>query len=282
MSLPGHVVVVGASLAGLRSVEALRRQGYAGRISVLGAERELPYDRPPLSKDVLAGKWDPARTALRKPESYAELDAEWRLGVAATGLDLPGRAVLCGAERVPFDALVIATGATPRRLAGPPLDGVHVLRTLEDVRGSFNAKGGAKISLADTIVLGGVAAVEKAARDAGVEITVPFAPGRTDATQEQTDVESFAVLEPEFDGFRNYRGKGSELPTEFLLVEIFQASPPEQWLASWSHVYAGRILDFLELRDEAVAEYQAAVKVGDVPQGAFKEAKVGVERPYEP
>jgi tetratricopeptide (TPR) repeat protein len=60
------------------------------------------------------------------------------------------------------------------------------------------------------------------------------------------------------------------------------ASPREQWLASWSHVYAGRILDFLELRDEAVAEYQAAVKVGDVPQGAFKEAKVGVERPYEP
>ena len=60
------------------------------------------------------------------------------------------------------------------------------------------------------------------------------------------------------------------------------ASPREQWLASWSHVYAGRILDFLDLRDEAVAEYQAAVKVGDVPQGAFNEAKVGVERPYEP
>jgi NADPH-dependent 2,4-dienoyl-CoA reductase/sulfur reductase-like enzyme len=171
VSLPGHVVVVGASLAGLRSVEALRRQGYAGRISVLGAERELPYDRPPLSKDVLAGKWDPARTALRKPESYAELDAEWRLGVAATGLDLPGRAVLCGAERVPFDALVIATGATPRRLAGPPLDGVHVLRTLEDclaIRRGLDA--GARVVVVGAGFIGGEVAAT--ARSRGLEVTL--------------------------------------------------------------------------------------------------------------
>ena len=75
------------------------------------------------------------------------------------------------------------------------------------------------MSLADLIVLGGTAAVEKAARDGGVEVSVPFAPGRTDATQEQTDVSSFAVLEPTFDGFRNYLGKTFGQPTEKLLIE---------------------------------------------------------------
>jgi catalase-peroxidase len=96
-----------------------------------------------------------------------------------------------------------------------------VLRTLEGIQAEFNASaaGGVQISLADLIVLGGRAAVEKAAKDAGVDVTVPFTPGRTDATQEQTDVESFAVLEPTFDGFRNYLGKGNGQPAEYLLVE---------------------------------------------------------------
>ena len=81
-----------------------------------------------------------------------------------------------------------------------------MLQTLERVRSDFNdgQSGGKRVSLADLIVLGGCAAVEKAARDAGHDVTVPFTPGRTDATQEQTDVEAFAVLEPEADGFRNY------------------------------------------------------------------------------
>ena len=85
MSVPQRVVVAGGSLAGLRTLEALRRGGYDGRVTVLCAERELPYDRPPLSKEVLAGKWDAARVALRKPESYAELDVDWRLATPATG-----------------------------------------------------------------------------------------------------------------------------------------------------------------------------------------------------
>ncbi|MFF0147919.1 catalase-peroxidase [Amycolatopsis sulphurea] len=97
----------------------------------------------------------------------------------------------------------------------------QVLRTLEGVQESFNSaqSGGKKVSLADLIVLGGVAAVEKAAKDAGVEVQVPFSAGRTDASQEQTDIDSFAPLEPVADGFRNYRGKGGELPAEFLLVD---------------------------------------------------------------
>ena len=100
----------------------------------------------------------------------------------------------------------------PEQLAG-------VLAALEGIQRDFNAAGGARISLADLIVLAGSAAVEKAARDAGVEVTVPFRPGRTDATQEQTDVESFRALEPRADGFRNYLRAGEKAAPEALLVE---------------------------------------------------------------
>ena len=96
----------------------------------------------------------------------------------------------------------------------------RVLRTLEGIRESFNAQAaGKKISLADLIVLAGGAGVEKAAKDAGFDVEVPFHPGRTDASQEQTDVESFANLEPRADGFRNYVGKDNELPAEYLLID---------------------------------------------------------------
>jgi catalase-peroxidase len=106
-----------------------------------------------------------------------------------------------------------------------------VLRTLEGIRDTFNAAGtGAQVSLADLIVLAGCAAVERAAKDAGFDIVVPFTPGRVDASQEQTDVESFAALEPAADGFRNYLGKGNRLPAEFLLTDranLLTLSAPE-------------------------------------------------------
>ena len=102
-----------------------------------------------------------------------------------------------------------------------PAELSKVLQTLEAIQKEFNASqpGGKKISLADLIVLGGDAAIEKAAKDAGHDVKIPFRPGRTDASQEQTDVESFAVLEPTFDGFRNYLHAGEELPAQTLLVE---------------------------------------------------------------
>jgi NADPH-dependent 2,4-dienoyl-CoA reductase/sulfur reductase-like enzyme len=129
----GSVVVVGASLAGLRAVQALRRAGFAGRVTAIGEESEPPYDRPPLSKEVLAGKWDVERTRLLRPEDE-DLEVEWRLGRRAESLDLAARRVaLAGGESVPFDGLVIATGTFARRLPGaPPLAGIHVLRTLSD------------------------------------------------------------------------------------------------------------------------------------------------------
>ncbi|MET7941903.1 catalase/peroxidase HPI [Streptomyces sp. NPDC005302] len=104
-----------------------------------------------------------------------------------------------------------------------------VLRTLESVQREFNA-GGKHVSLADLIVLGGVAAVEKAAKDAGHDVQVPFTPGRVDATDEHTDAESFAALEPAADGFRNYLGKGNRLPAEYLLLDranLLTLSAPE-------------------------------------------------------
>ncbi len=102
-----------------------------------------------------------------------------------------------------------------------PAELATVLQTLEQIQQDFNASqsGRTRISLADLIVLGGCAAVEQAARNAGVDTTVPFAPGRTDASQEQTDVESFAVLEPTADGFRNYLRSGEKLPAETLLLD---------------------------------------------------------------
>ena len=107
-----------------------------------------------------------------------------------------------------------------------------VLRTLEGIQDAFNAAqtGGKKVSLADLIVLAGGAAVEQAARDAGFDVEVPFTPGRADASPEQTDVESFAVLEPKADGFRNYVGKSNRLPGEYLLIDkanLLTLSAPE-------------------------------------------------------
>jgi catalase-peroxidase len=103
-----------------------------------------------------------------------------------------------------------------------PPELAKVLTTLEGIQKAFNdaqAGGKKKVSLADLIVLGGCAAVEQAAKNAGHDVKVPFTPGRTDASQEQTDVESFAVLEPDADGFRNYLGDGHEVPAEHLLIE---------------------------------------------------------------
>ncbi|MGH3502046.1 MAG: peroxidase family protein, partial [Nocardioidaceae bacterium] len=107
-----------------------------------------------------------------------------------------------------------------------------VLRTLEGIREAFNNSqtSGKKVSLADLIVLGGCAAVERAASNTGYDVQVPFTPGRTDAMQEQTDIESFVPLEPTADGFRNYLGKGHRLPAEYLLVDranLLTLSTPE-------------------------------------------------------
>ena len=129
-----HIVVVGASLAGLRACERLRTSGFAERVTLVGAEAHEPYDRPPLSKKLLAGDWEADRIRLRKPGELEELHIETFLGARAVGLD-PARQVLAldGGGEVAYDGLIVATGAAPRHLPGQPrATGVHVLRTLDD------------------------------------------------------------------------------------------------------------------------------------------------------
>ncbi|MBP2476641.1 NADPH-dependent 2,4-dienoyl-CoA reductase/sulfur reductase-like enzyme [Crossiella equi] len=118
----------------MTTVEALRRAGYEGKVTMVGAEAHLPYDRPPLSKQVLCGDWEPARAQLRGEEHIAGLDVELVLGNAAAGLDLATREVtLADGAKLGYDGLVIATGVTARSLpSADGLAGVHVLRTLDD------------------------------------------------------------------------------------------------------------------------------------------------------
>jgi 3-phenylpropionate/trans-cinnamate dioxygenase ferredoxin reductase subunit len=128
------MVVVGAGLAGLRVVERLRRSGYDGELVLVGAEAQLPYDRPPMSKTLLTQDDDPTPVHLRKPEAYDELGLDLRLGVRAKSLDVSGRTVrLDDGSELTYDKLVIATGLRARRIPG--LEGqanVVVLRTFED------------------------------------------------------------------------------------------------------------------------------------------------------
>ncbi len=128
----GSVVIVGASLAGMHAAQTLRHDGFEGRITVIDADPCTPYDRPPLSKQVLAGEWDSERIVL--PAAQADLGIDWMLGRRAMRLDRSDRFVgLDGNDRVGYDGLIIATGAAARWLPGSEaLDGVHVLRTLDD------------------------------------------------------------------------------------------------------------------------------------------------------
>jgi 3-phenylpropionate/trans-cinnamate dioxygenase ferredoxin reductase component len=142
-----RIAIVGASAAGVSVVEALRQQRFPGSIVLLGAEPHLPYDRPPLSKQILAGHWLSERLTLRNPQWYMDMSCELELGVVATGLDLDRREIQTdhgGAVR--FDKLVIATGVRPRTLPqGHELAGVLCLRTLDDAlaaRDALARKGG--------------------------------------------------------------------------------------------------------------------------------------------
>jgi NADPH-dependent 2,4-dienoyl-CoA reductase/sulfur reductase-like enzyme len=130
---PNQIVIVGAGAAGLTTAEALRNRGYAATLTLIGDERHHPYDRPPLSKQILAGTWEPDRIALRSPDALAKLDADLLLGRSAVGLDMATRQILLdGGDRLDFDGLVIATGVTPRSLPGADLAGIHLLRSLDD------------------------------------------------------------------------------------------------------------------------------------------------------
>jgi catalase-peroxidase len=181
---------------------------------------------------------DPVPAATGAPIGAADI-ATLKTQIAASGLTVSQLVATAWASASSFRGTDKRGGANGARVrlapqrdwaANSPADLAKVLTALEAVQQAFNAKSAAKVSLADLIVLGGCVGVEQAAKAAGYDVQVPFAPGRTDATQAHTDVESFAVLEPTADGFRNYLAAGQALPAENLLLEkarMLTLSAPE-------------------------------------------------------
>jgi NADPH-dependent 2,4-dienoyl-CoA reductase/sulfur reductase-like enzyme len=170
---PGRVVVVGASLAGLSALETLRQEGFEGELIAVGAETVLPYDRPPLSKQVLQGGWEPDKIVLRDQGQYDALGVTWHLGRRATGLDVSARTVtLDDGELLAYDGLVIATGATPRKLADTPdLAGIHVLRTLDECLAlRADLESASRVCVVGAGFIG--AEVAASARVRGLDVTV--------------------------------------------------------------------------------------------------------------
>ena len=174
--------------------------------------------------------WQDPVPAVTYPLVQAHHVAELKTALLASGLTVSQLVSTAWASAATFRGTDKRGGANGARIrlapqkdwaVNNPTELAQVLNTLEEVQKNFNAaqKDGTQVSLADLIVLGGSAAIESAAQKAGFTVQVPFTPGRTDATQEQTDVESFAVLEPTFDGFRNYMANGHALPAEQLLLE---------------------------------------------------------------
>ncbi len=168
------VTIVGASLAGMRAAEALRAAGFDGAVTVVGDETGAPYDRPPLSKQVLAGEWEPPRISLYDTEALDDLQLTWRLGARAVGFDAASRTVtLADGGSLAADGVVIATGARPRALPGAEgLAGVHTLRTLADslaIRAEFDASPRRVVVVGAGFIGAEVAAT---ARGRGLDVTM--------------------------------------------------------------------------------------------------------------
>ena len=281
MTVPARVLVVGAAASGLATVEALRRKGYAGGITVLGDEPHTPYDRPPLSKQVLSGQWEPARTALRTPEVLAGLDAEFVPGDAAIALDPATRTTRTvrterGREHR-ADAIVIATGMRARVLPGQrDLSGVHVLRTLDDAL----ALRQDLLTCARLVVVGeGVLGAEIAAtaRKLGLDVTMTGPQPAPMALQVGPLVSGLLAELHSEQGVRLRLGigvvgltgehgrvagvklaSGETLPADAVVVAI-GASPATEWLAD-----SGLRLDNGVVCDSRCRAADGIYAVGDV------------------
>lgn len=279
------IAVVGASLAGLHAARTLRHEGWSGRLAVIDAEPHTPYDRPPLSKQVLTGAWDVDRVVL--PAATEDLDIDWHLGTRAVALHLDaGRVMVAGPgshEDLSFDQLVVATGAAARTLPGTDdIAGVHVLRTLDDavaVRGALD--GGAR----SIVVVGaGFIGAEVAAscRERDLDVTVVEAlpvpleralgaeMGSVCARLHEhhgvdlrlaTGVEGFET-DPGPDGHRTVRGvalsDGTTVPADLVVVGI-GVSVNTGWLEG-----SGLTLDDGVLTDATLLAAPGVVAAGDV------------------
>jgi NADPH-dependent 2,4-dienoyl-CoA reductase/sulfur reductase-like enzyme len=166
------VAVVGASIAGLRAVESLRRAGFEGGVTLVGEEPHLPYDRPPLSKEVLTGARSAETVSFRNRAFFDDLGIEVWTGRRATGLDIGSREILFADERLPFDGAILATGSMPRNLPGAAdLEGIHTLRTVDDARAILAALDGSpRVVVVGAGFIG--SEVSASARTRGLEVTV--------------------------------------------------------------------------------------------------------------
>ncbi|MET7892580.1 NAD(P)/FAD-dependent oxidoreductase [Streptomyces mirabilis] len=278
MTAPARVLVVGASAAGLATVEALRRKGYEGGITVLGAEPHAPYDRPPLSKQVLSGAWEPTRSALRTQEVLSTLDAEFVLGDAAVALDAATRTVRAQSGReLRADAFVIATGVRPRVLPGQEdLTGVHVLRTLDDALAlRKELLDSARLVVVGEGVLG--AEIAATARTLGLDVTMagplpaplalqvgPLVSGLLAELHDErgvrlrlgTGVTGLAGEHGRVTGV--LLGTGEVLPADTVVVAI-GATPATEWLAD-----SGLRLDNGVVCDSRCRAAEGVYAVGDV------------------
>jgi len=172
-----HVVVVGAGVAGVTCAEALRAAGHDGPITLVGAEPHAPYARPPLSKQVLDGSWDPSRSVLRTVAELDGLDVTLRAGATATALDPEAHVVTVDGARLHYDALVIATGVEPVRPELPGIEHAFVLRTLDDAVALRSAWACAeRVVVMGTGVLG--SEITSAARHHGHDVALVGRSGR--------------------------------------------------------------------------------------------------------
>ncbi|GAA3357991.1 FAD-dependent oxidoreductase [Saccharopolyspora gregorii] len=271
------MLVVGASAAGLSTVEALRRAGHDGPVTVLGDEPHPPYDRPPLSKKVLAGEWEPDRVRLRTDEVLAGLDAEFVLGDAAVSLDAANRTARTASGReLGAERIVLATGVRPRTLPGhEELAGVHVLRTVEDSLAlRAELRPGARLVVVGEGVLG--SEIAATARAAGLHVTLtgplptpmagqlgPLVGGRLAALHAERGVElRLGHGVTGFTGQDRVTGvrldSGDELPADVVVVAV-GAVPNTGWLAG-----SGLRLDDGVVCDSRCRAAPGIYAVGDV------------------
>ena len=279
-----HILVVGASAAGLSTAEALRRRGFAGRLTIIGDELWAPDDRPPLSKQVLAGGWEPSHIALRPAQTLAALDADLLLGTRAVHLDAAERTVTTADGRcLRADAIVIATGAAPRTIPShEPLTGVHMLRTMDDALGlSAALRDHRRLVVVGDGVLGMEAAAT--ARLRGVSVTVIGAQAAPMSAQLGPLVADFVadlhhqqgveVLSGVNVGGLNHRDgrvtamaieDGPVLDTDLVLVAI-GARPTTDWLNG-----SGLILDDGVVCNAACAAADGILPSATSPAGTTK------------
>jgi 3-phenylpropionate/trans-cinnamate dioxygenase ferredoxin reductase subunit len=258
VSAPDRIVIVGGGLAGAKAAETLRDEGYEGGLVIVAAEDERPYERPPLSKDLLRGESEREKARVHPEGFYAERDIELRSGVGAASIDVAGHAVaLEDGERLPYDRLLLATGAEPRRIGipGADLDGVLALRTLADSERLAEAiRGDGRLVVIGAGWIGSEAAAS--ARTMGSEVTVV----------ERLDVPLETVLGAELGGMYGdlHREHGVELLTG-AGVEAFEgdARVERVRLAGGRTIDCGAVLVGIGVVPRTGLAEAAGLEVGD-------------------